>query len=75
MLVTRWGPEGPQHVTSSCDFYLKAPRSGPRRAPGGSVQKKQVASRTTSDNPFRTSDILPTDGLCNGGMEKKPCAM
>ena len=51
-LATRWGPEGPP----ACQTfpYLKAPRSGPRRAPGGSVQKKQVVCNTTFDPPFWT---------------------
>jgi hypothetical protein len=35
------GPEGPPacHIVTSGFYYLKAPRSGPRRAPGGSVQR------------------------------------
>jgi hypothetical protein len=32
----------------------EAPRSGPRRAPGGSVRQKQVVCNTTFDDPFRT---------------------
>jgi hypothetical protein len=43
-LSTRWGPEGPP----ACQvfLYLKAPRSGPRRAPGGSEQGSRSWSVT-----------------------------
>ena len=37
---TLGAPPGSRSVTSSGFFHLKAPRSGPRRVPGGSVQKR-----------------------------------
>ena len=37
------GPKGPQRV--AFESYLKAPRSGPRWAPGGSVQKGALSAR------------------------------
>ena len=49
------GPKGPQRVTLSRFFYLEAPRSGPRRAPGGSEQReREMVCYTTFDDPFRT---------------------
>ena len=52
------GPSGPQRVTLSLwssFFYPEAPRSGPRRAPGGSEQREQeMVCYTTFDDPFRT---------------------
>ena len=50
-------------------FYLKAPRSGPRRAPGGSVQKEAGdVCNATSDDLFRALTRLWL-GLLKGARQ------
>ena len=45
-----------------CEAQLKAPRSGPRRAPGGSVQRLRIC-KTTLDNSTVSTVCFERSGL------------